>query len=57
MKVKLKIELIVNQTIDLTSFGFDENVKWVDLTQNEQSEIKDNIRDEYIAYVSVEDID
>jgi hypothetical protein len=57
MKVKLKIELNINQTINLTDYGFNKNVKWVDLTEDEQIEIKDNIRDEHIAYVSVEDID
>jgi hypothetical protein len=57
MKVKLKIELNINQTINLTDYGFNRNVKWVDLTEDEQNQIKDNIRDEHIAYVSVEDID
>jgi hypothetical protein len=57
MKVKLKIELNINQTINLTDYGFDENVKWADLAEDEQNQIKDDIRDEHIAYVSIEDID
>jgi hypothetical protein len=56
-KVKLKIELNINQTINLTDYGFNENVKWVDLTEDEQSQIKEYIRNEHIAYVSLEDID
>jgi hypothetical protein len=57
MNVKLKIELNINQTINLTDYGFNKNVKWVDLTEDEQNQIKDYIRDEHIAYVSIEDVD
>lgn len=58
MKCRIKYSLPVYiDIIDLTDYGHDENVKFEDLTEDEQNEITDNLRDEVIVNAIVETID
>jgi hypothetical protein len=57
MKVKIRLTLNVNQVLDLTDYGYDEDVKWSDLSEDDQNEITDALRDENVANLSVEEMD
>jgi hypothetical protein len=57
MKVRIRLTLNVNQVIDLTDYGYDEDVKWSDLSEDDQNVITDALRDENIASLSVEEMD
>lgn len=58
MKVIVKFTLSVYQKeIDLTEFGYEENQRWDDLTEDEQNEILDPMRMENIPNVSIEEIE
>ena len=58
MKAKVEYSLNNNiETIDLTDYGYDDNVKFEDLTEEQQNEIVDNLRAEKIIHVFVETID
>ncbi len=56
MKVKLTLKLNVNQVLDLTEYGYENDVRWGDLSEDEQNDITDGIRNEYIADISVDEI-
>lgn len=56
MKILLKFKLNTQEEIDLTECGYDENIKWSDLTEKEQNEILDPIRMEQIPSVSVDEL-
>ena len=57
MKVKLTLKLNVNQVLNLTDYGYENDVKWSDLSEDEQNDITDRIRDEYVADISIDEID
>lgn len=57
MKVKLTLKLNVNQVLDLTEYGYENDVRWSDLSEEEQNDITDGIRDEYVADISIDEID
>jgi hypothetical protein len=57
MKVKLTLKLNVNQVLDLTEYGYENDVRWSDLSEDEQNDITDGIRDEYVAEISIDEID
>lgn len=56
MKILVKLKLNTQTEVELTDCGYDENTKWNDLTEEQQNEILDPIRQENIASVSVEEI-
>ena len=57
MKVKLTLKLNVNQVLNLTDYGYENDVKWSDLSEDEQNDITDGIRDEHVADISIDEID
>lgn len=57
MKVKLTLKLNVNQVLDLTEYGYENDVRWSDLSEDEQNDITDGIRNEYVADISINEID
>lgn len=57
MKIKLSLKLNINQVLDLTEYGYGEDVRWSDLSENEQNEITDNERNNYIPDMTIEEID
>ena len=44
---------IISQEIDLEYYGYDEDRPWDDLTESEQHEIEDSLREENIIVVSI----
>jgi len=57
MKVELKFSIMKeDEIIDLEDWGYDENKKWSDLTEDEKNEIRDNASQEIIVEVVGEDI-
>lgn len=57
MKIKLSLKLNINQVLDLTEYGYGEDVRWSDLSEDEQNEITDNERNNYIPDMTIEEID
>lgn len=58
MKALVKYSLgKLQQEIDLVDYGYDEDVKFEDLTEEEQNEILDPLREENIANASVQTIE
>jgi len=57
MKAQVEIKYSSTLTIDLTDYGYDENVKFEDLTENEQFEITDPLLDEVVANITVKTLD
>ena len=56
MRVQVKFSIDrTNDTIDLEDLGFEEDTKWSDLTEDEQNEILDSLREEIVIYCSVEE--
>lgn len=43
-----------DEVIDLTDYGYDENVQWDDLTYEQQTEITTNIASQYLVIASGE---
>jgi len=55
MEIQFSITLSTNEaTIDLVDLGYDESTCWEDLSEDEQFEITDSIRNETIVYVHKE---
>lgn len=46
MIYQITLKLLATETVDLTDYGHDENVKWEDLTEQEQSDITDGLREQ-----------
>jgi hypothetical protein len=57
MKVLVKLKLNLETEVDLTEFGHDESQRWDDLTEEEQNEILDPMRETAIPNVNVETVD
>ena len=57
MKVLVILKLSVETEVDLTEFGHDESQRWDNLTEEQQNEILDPMRENQIPDVSVEIID
>ena len=58
MKATVEYRLsIITQEIDLEYYGHDESKSWNDLTESEQHEIEDSLREENIVVVSIDGIE
>jgi len=53
MKAKVKIKHYSELTIDLEEYGHESNVRFEDLTENEQHEITDILLDEIVPEIIV----
>ncbi len=49
MKVEIKFTLNTSEMIDLSEYGYDEDAKWDDLTEDEQTEILDPLREALVT--------
>ena len=57
MKIIVRLQLNTEIEIDLADCGYDERKKWGQLSECEQNDILDPMRDEAIPNVSVDEID
>lgn len=58
MKVNLKYSLgYYVQKVDLEAYGYDKNITWESLTEDQQHKITDRMLDEMVIYVDGETID
>lgn len=57
MKAIVKIEYLSTFTIELTDYGIDENVRFEDLSENEQFDISDPLLDEIVPQITIKTID
>ena len=56
MNADVKYSLdVYDEQIDLTYYGYDENISWSMLTMLQQNEIIDSLRAEKFIRISVED--
>ena len=54
--MKIKVTLHAEVTEDLTFHGYDEDRTWDSLTDDEQNEVLDSIREQTIVDVSIKPI-
>ena len=58
MEANVKFRLsIIERTIDLEYYGYDESTTWNELNESQQHEIEDSLREENIVIVSVSNAD
>jgi len=57
MEIIVKIKLNLETRVKLTDFAYDESQRWDDLTEEQQNEILDPIREQAIPNVYVEPIE
>lgn len=57
MKANVNFSMsIINQEIDLEYYGHDESKSWDDLTESEQHEIEESLREENFIIVTIKGI-
>lgn len=57
MKASVKITYYSYDAIDLVNYGCDENMRFEDLSEQEQQEISDILRSEVVPDITIETID
>lgn len=57
MKVRIKYKVSTQtEVISLMDYGYDEETKWSELTEDQQHEIEDSLREQNVILVEVEDV-
>ncbi len=55
MEARVTYSLVKSkEVINLEEYGHDEDTEWSDLSEDEQNEIRDALREEFLVYVEVE---